>query len=123
RIDDPVSLHLSKGWSKATLEQEAAITVRHLLTMTSGLKDDLTFEAAAGTRWRYNSAAYSRLVKVVASAAKKTPNELTREWLTGRIGMSDSRWIERPVGNSEIAANPLGFATTARDLARFGLLI
>jgi CubicO group peptidase (beta-lactamase class C family) len=51
-----VTLHLGKGWSNASLEQEAAITLRHLLTMTSGLKDDLTFEASAGTRWRYNSA-------------------------------------------------------------------
>ena len=123
RIDDAVTLHLGKGWSNASLEQEAAITLRHLLTMTSGLKDDLTFEASAGTRWRYNSAAYSRTVKVVAAAAKMSPNELTHQWLTSRIGMKDSTWMERRGAGSELAANPLGFATTARDLARFGLLI
>jgi CubicO group peptidase (beta-lactamase class C family) len=123
RIDDPVTLHLGKGWSNASPEQEAAITLRHLLTMTSGLKDDLTFDAVAGTRWRYNSAAYSRTVRVVAAAAKMSPNELTRAWLTSRIGMNDSRWVERRGAGSDVAANPLGFATTARDLARFGLLI
>jgi CubicO group peptidase (beta-lactamase class C family) len=123
KLDDPVSRHLGKGWSKASPEQEAEITVRHLLTMTSGLKDDLTFEAAAGTRWRYNSAAYARSIAVVAAAAKKTPNELTREWLTGRIGMNDSRWVNRASASQEAAMNSLGFATTARDLARFGLLI
>jgi CubicO group peptidase (beta-lactamase class C family) len=123
KLDDPVSRHLGTGWSKATPEQEGAITVRHLVTMTSGLRDDLTFEAAAGTRWRYNTPAYARTVAVIAAAAKKSPNDLTREWLTGRIGMNDSRWVSRGLGNSEVAANALGFATTARDLARFGLLI
>jgi CubicO group peptidase (beta-lactamase class C family) len=123
KLDDPVSRHLGTGWSKATLDQEGVITVRHLVTMTSGLKDDLTFEAAPGTRWRYNTPAYARTVAVVAAAAKKSPNDLTREWLTDRIGMSDSRWVSRASINSEAAANALGFATTARDLARFGLLI
>jgi CubicO group peptidase (beta-lactamase class C family) len=123
RLEDPVQKHLGTGWSKATPEQEKAITVRHLLTMTSGLKDDLTFEAAAGTRWRYNSAAYAHTIRVIAAAAKKSPNDLTREWLTGRIGMNDSRWVERPGAGPEAVANALGFATSARDLARFGLLI
>jgi CubicO group peptidase (beta-lactamase class C family) len=123
KLDDPVARHLGKGWSKASVEQEAAITVRHLLTMTSGLKDDLTFEAAAGTRWRYNTVAYSRLVPVVAAVAKQPANEFTRAWLTARIGMADSRWVGRALAGSDAAANSLGFATSARDLARFGLLI
>lgn len=123
RLDEPVRQHLGAGWSKAAPDQEQAITVRHLLTMTSGLKDDLTFEAAAGTRWRYNSTAYAHTVKIVAAASKKTPNEFTREWLTGRIGMADSKWVERPAQGRESVVNALGFATTARDLARFGLLI
>lgn len=123
KLDNRVSKHLGIGWSKASTEQERAITVRHLLTMTSGLKDDLTFEAVAGARWRYNSAAYSSTIKVVAAAAKKSPNDLTREWLTGRIGMNDSSWADRPGTGRNAVPNALGFATTARDLARFGLLI
>lgn len=123
RLDDPVQKHLGTGWSKASPEQEQAITVRHLVTMTSGLAEDLTFEAPAGTRWRYNSAAYARTVQVLAAASKKTPNDLTREWLTGRIGMADSSWVERVGTGPEGRVNTLGFATTARDLARFGLLI
>ena len=123
KIDDPVAQHLGQGWTKASALEEAAITVRHLLTMTSGLKDDLTFEAAAGTRWRYNTAAYARLVRVLAAAAGQTANELTRAWLTGRIGMADSQWTSRGLGGGEPAVNTVGFATTARDLARFGVLI
>ncbi|MEW6303918.1 MAG: serine hydrolase domain-containing protein [Verrucomicrobiota bacterium] len=123
RLDDPVHKHLGQGWSKALLTQEEEITIRHLLTMTSGLTEDLTFEAPAGKRWRYNSAAYARTMDVVAAAAKKSANDLTREWLTGRIGMNDSAWAERPGLGAKGALNPRGFTTTARDLARFGLLI
>jgi len=39
KIDDPVSQYLGAGWSRATREQEQAITIRHLITMTSGLTD------------------------------------------------------------------------------------
>jgi CubicO group peptidase (beta-lactamase class C family) len=123
KLADPVAKHLGIGWSKASPEQERAITVRHLVTMTSGLKDDLTFEAPAGTRWRYNSAAYARTIQVLAAAAKQSPNDLTREWLTGRVGMDDSRWADRPGTGRNAVPNALGFTTTARDLARFGLLI
>jgi CubicO group peptidase (beta-lactamase class C family) len=34
RIDDRVSQHLSVGWSRATPQQENAITIRHLITVT-----------------------------------------------------------------------------------------
>jgi CubicO group peptidase (beta-lactamase class C family) len=123
QLADPVHKHLGPGWSKASPEQEQAITIRHLVTMTCGLLDDLTFEAPAGTRWRYNSAAYSRTVDLVAAAAKESPDALTRKWLTGRIGMNDSKWVGRPGAGDRNPVNPRGFATTARDLARFGLLI
>ena len=122
-LQDPVQKHLGAGWSKASPEQEKAITIRHLITMTSGLLDDMKYEAPAGTRWRYNTAAYSCALRVVAAAAKKEPNDLTCEWLTGRIGMTSSSWVKRAGLGAENPVNSVGFGTTARDLARFGLLI
>ena len=121
-IDDPVHQHLGVGWSKAKPQQEEAITIRHLITMTSGLNDRLEFVAAAGTKWKYNTNAYSHSLKVIASASGKSSDELTSEWLTTPAGMRDSRWVERP-RNAGVLAARSGFATTARDLARFGLLI
>ncbi len=123
RITDSVQKYLGSGWSKASPEQEAAITIRHLLTMTSGLDDDLKFEAPPGTRWYYNSTAYSRVLMCTAKGAKMDRDELTRQWLTGPLGMQNSRWEERPIPAGVEARNNVGFATTARDLARFGLLI
>lgn len=123
KISDPVHKLLGQGWSKATAEQEAAITIRHLLTMTSGLDEDLRFEAAPGTRWFYNSIAYARVLMCTAAAAKLDRNDLTKQWLTGPIGMSDSRWSQRRVPAGMDAKNGVGLTTTARDLARFGVLI
>jgi CubicO group peptidase (beta-lactamase class C family) len=37
--------------------------------------------------------------------------------------MTDSRWQPRPWSAGNDAANAIGYTTTARDLARFGLLI
>lgn len=117
-IDDPVAEHLGEGWSKAAPGQEARITLRHLLTMTSGLTDRLGYQNEPGERWRYNTPAYQRLMRVMAEASGKTENELTREWLTSKIGMSHTRWRQRPA-----MPGMIGLATTAWDLARFGLLM
>ena len=124
KLSDPVSQHLGEGWSEATPQQEEKITVRHLITMTSGLNDRLRYEAPAGSKWRYNTNAYSRSLTVVAKVADSTPNEVTRKWLTEPLGMEDSKWVERQLPRiASAAANKLGFATTGRDLARFGLFV
>ncbi|MGI9473333.1 MAG: serine hydrolase domain-containing protein, partial [Rubripirellula sp.] len=120
-IDDAVSKHLGQGWSKAEVSQESQITIRHLLSMTSGLSDRLEFTARPGTKWRYNTPAYSRARDCVVAAAKMELNDVTREWLTGPLGMKDSKWTPRPAFLRSI--NGYGFASTARDLARFGLMM
>ena len=117
--DDAVTDHAGR-WTEATEEQEGTVTIRHLMAMTTGLTPALEYDAPPGSKWLYNTPAYHHLLRIVAAAAGLDRNEVTREWLTGSIGMRDSRWEPRPWANSAIAT---GFATTARDLARFGLLI
>ena len=60
---------------------------------------------------------------VLEVATHRDIHALTREWLTAPTGMIDSRWAERTWLTASVDANRIGFATTARDLARFGLLI
>jgi CubicO group peptidase (beta-lactamase class C family) len=122
--DAPVSRYLGAGWSRASVEAEAAITVNHLLTMTSGLTEPgLEVEAPAGRRWFYNTAAYSQLIKVLTSVTGKEPNGFTAEWLTTRMAMKDTRWVLRQGVGAGAAVNAYGLATTARDLARVGILV
>ena len=122
-FDAPVARYLGKGWSKASKVREAKITVLHLLSMSSGLKDNLEYQAPAGSVWKYNTAAYSRLQDVLEKITGKDLNALTREWLTAPIGMSESRWVKRRPVDRGNPMNANGFATTSRDLARFGLLV
>lgn len=124
RIDDPVDKYLGAGWSHASPAQEKQITVKHLISMSTGLSDGLQYVDPPGTKWRYNTNAYCLCVTAIAAVSQMTPNELTKAWLTDRVGMKDSRWIERRLAKASIPeTNRLGFATTARDLARFGLLV
>jgi CubicO group peptidase (beta-lactamase class C family) len=119
----PVDRYLGAGWSKADRAAESGITVRHLMTMTSGLNDSLTYLQPAGRVWRYNTGAYSRMVGVIEKAVGTDIETFTHDVLTGPTGMTDSRWLPRPWSAGNDAANSIGLATTGRDLARFGLLI
>ena len=119
----PVDRYLGAGWSQADRSAESPITVRHLMTMTSGLNDGLNYLQSAGDVWRYNTGAYSRMIGVIEKAVGTDIQTFTRDVLTGPTGMTDSRWLPRPWSAGNDAANSIGFATTGRDLARFGLLI
>jgi len=124
KLTDPVHKYLGDGWSNATTEQERQITIRHLVSMSTGLTDRLRYSDPPGTKWRYNTNAYCLSVRAVSAAAGMTPNELTKAWLAEPLGMRDSRWVERRLARiSPPETNKFGFATSARDLARFGLLV
>lgn len=118
-----VSEYLGLGWSSAHGDQEGEVTIWNLMTMTSGLTPALTYEVAADTKWRYNTRAYAKMVPVLEEATGHDIQTLTRDWLTAPTGMNDSRWAPRPWVRNTTDANTQGFATTARDLARFGLLV
>lgn len=110
-LDDPVALHLGPGWTTAPADKEALITVRHLLTMTSGLNDNLGYVADAGTRWSYNTNAYHQLFGVIAAAAGMSRDDFAQARLHDPIGMQDAAW------------RPQRLNASTRDMARFGLLV
>lgn len=120
QIDDPVTQYVGGGWSKASSSQEAAITIRHLLSMNSGLATDFSFAAAPASAWLYNTPVYHVLMRVLEAATGMNRHSLTREWVTEPLGMAHTSWTDRPWASSDIA---VGLSTTARELARFGLMI
>ena len=122
-INHPVSNYIGNGWSRASLSQENEITVRHLLSMSSGLTKTLGFQAPAGSIWKYNTRAYSKMVPLLEAATGMSISRLTTDWLTRPTGMHESRWVSRQWIKNSYDANKIGFATSARDLAKFGLLI
>ena len=124
-INSKSSQYLGIGWTSEPVAKENLITVRHQLTMTSGLDDgvadvdnttpaSLIYKADAGTRWAYHNAAYTLLQKVVSNATSQTfPNYFDAKLKT-KIGM-DGQWV--PNGYENI------YWSTARSMARYGLLI
>jgi CubicO group peptidase (beta-lactamase class C family) len=119
RITDCVADHLGAGWSQAPPEAESRISIRHLLTMTSGLDDRLRYVADAGTRWYYNTPAYYRTKGVIEQATGMSMNDYTRAKLWNRIGMQDSLWFGDLFGSPPAQQH----RTSARDMARFGLMV
>ena len=122
KIDDPVHKYLGVRWSKATPQQESAIQLRHLISMTSGLNNKLEYDSPAGSKWAYNTTAYAKSFEAVLKVAGESRNEVTRQWLTEPLKMNDSKWVKRKSLRRD-SGSAYGFATTARDLARFGSLM
>ncbi len=120
-FDDTVSSHLAEGWSNATQQQEAAITLRHLMTHASGLNPNtLNYATTPGTLFDYNTNAYQKLRLVLEQVAGTDINELSREWLFNAIGIG-GQWVLRE-GQDPTGAALWGLELAARDMARFGLL-
>jgi CubicO group peptidase (beta-lactamase class C family) len=120
------------GW-KGT--PKADITIRHLLSMTSGLKvapagapkpgDDLFTDTAAlpqqhapGTYWVYNTPAYRMLVRIVEIAVHEPVQAYMERRLTGPLGMTRTRWQTSPAPGG--VNNYYWLEASTRDMARFG---
>lgn len=121
-IERPVSDYIGSRWSKATPLEEGKITVRNLLEMNSGLKEDLTFDAPAGTKFFYNTPAYAVLKPVLEKVANQKLYLLSQLWFTKVANMHSTGWEQRPTVFADVG-NPTGLVTTPRDLAIMGQIV
>ena len=110
KLDDKVSDYLGEGWSQSP-STEGDITIRHLLTMTSGLNEELKWISAPGETWRYCHAAFDKLHKVIEKATDISYGRNFEKLLFEPIGMHQHSWY-----GTDLHAS-------ARDIARYGLLI
>jgi N-acyl-D-amino-acid deacylase len=113
-------------------DDRSKITLRHLLTMTSGLKETLPFgrrdqtayaieqplEKPPGTFWAYNNGANQTLSQVVETASGKELSAFLQERLYQPLGMKSPRM---DMSNGKALAY-MGLNIHARDLAKFGWL-
>jgi len=125
QLDDPVSKYLEPGWTKASPTEEGAILLRHLITMTSGLHPTkLTRVAAPNTTWGYNTDAYQKTRLVLERASGQDLDSLARVWIWDPIGASTATNWKPRIGLVDAVGSPMwGLSCTARDMARFGLLV
>jgi len=123
-INEPSSTYLGVGWTSCTPGQEAAITIRNQLTMTTGLDDGvadldctdpacLQYLVDPGTRWSYHNAPYAKLDGVIEGAVGQSLNGYVYNTLGQTTGMLG---LYLPIGYNNV------FFSTPRSMARFGLL-
>lgn len=119
---DPVNHHLDPEWTKLSPWDEAKLTIEILLTMTTGMDDELGPLGEVGKSWRYNNTAYNYLKEILELHTGKSLNEVTRTWLLEPLGMNDTAWVDR---NQKLPnGRPFtGLVSTASDLARLGMLV
>jgi CubicO group peptidase (beta-lactamase class C family) len=119
-INSKVSDCIGSEWTSMPLEKENLISLRHLLTMTSGnddskqyiIKSNVTYVADAGTRWAYSNV-FQKLIDVVANSSNKTFEAYFNEKIKSKIGM-DGSWNFGKIYTI--------YRSTTRSMARFGLL-
>lgn len=123
-IEEPSSNYLGTGWTSCTPAQEQAITIRHQLTMTTGLDDGvpapfctapscLQYLAPPGTRWAYHNGPYTLLDGVLTAATGSTLNAYVFNKLTLTTGLQGAF--------AQLDDNNV-FFSKPRAFARFGLL-
>ncbi len=122
------------------------ITIRNLLTMTSGIKwneenysrpendvwimideaDDYfdyilskPMRYKPGTDWNYSSGDSMLLSRIIEKSTGKDPFEYGKEKIFDKIGIKNITWEKDGVGHTITA---WGIRTTARNFARFGYL-
>ncbi|MBU6324813.1 MAG: serine hydrolase [Bacteroidetes bacterium] len=125
KLNDTTSDYLGKGWTNCSIANERRITIRHQLTMTSGLDDQvpdpyctldtcLNCLATPGTRWAYHNGPYTLLDPVLEKATGVTMNQWCNTRLKAFTGITGSFF---PNGYNNV------YYSTARSMARFGLLL
>lgn len=119
-INDASSDYLGMGWTNMTAEQEAAITIRHQITMCTGFDynidnlncmspECLTYLSPPDENWYYHNAPYRLVQDVLANASGQTINAHTYTQLGLTTGIS-GLWVDQV------------FFSKPRSMARFGLL-
>jgi len=125
-IEDPTSKYLGNGWTAIPKEQEDNIKIKHQLTMTTGINDEvadldctkdtcLQYLAEPGLRWSYHNAPYTLLEEVITKSTGQTLNTYTQSTIKNRIGMS-GLWVKAGPYNNV-------YVSTPRAMARFGHLM
>lgn len=124
-IEDKTSDYLGTGWTACPPDKEDLITVRHQLSMASGLDDGvpdnyctldtcLVYKSDAGTRWAYHNAPYTLLDGVIEEASGQNFNQFFNQRITQKTGIT-GLWLKIDYNNI--------LWSKARSMARFGLLM
>ncbi|MEJ1223959.1 serine hydrolase domain-containing protein [Sediminicola sp. 1XM1-17] len=123
-LEDSSSKYMGLEWSLLTPEQEQKISIKHHLTMTTGLdfkvtnsfctdQECLLYKNEPNTFWYYHNAPYTLLDEIISGAVQQEFKTYFNSKIRDKIGMQGT-WIKTGYLNL--------FFSNARSMARFGLL-
>jgi CubicO group peptidase (beta-lactamase class C family) len=112
-LDTPIDDLLGTAWTPHG--QTVGITVRHLLSMTSGLDDRYAVIAEPGTEWHY-SGAFAALFDVLTTITGRDLGDLADDWLFTPAGAATAEFYERRT--TQFA--PIGLLARVNDLTAIG---
>jgi len=125
----------------------SSLTIKHLLTMSSGLKwnEDVPYDNSEnseikmirsanqveyvlsqpldhppGQEWKYNGGTTQLLAAIIQKTTGKNIHEFAKEYLFQPLGIDRTEWIRYPGTDLPAAASALRLRS--RDLLKFGLL-
>jgi len=138
-LDDPLHLYLPEYFDDDTLKQD--ITIRHLLTMETGLDHDndihthemvycngssLEYELSRpmvftpGTDWYYGDGNPQLISGIIQRVTGKTMDELAMEQLFKPLGIHEYYWERHSDG---LSLGGMGLWLIPRDMAKIGQLM
>lgn len=142
-IDDPIK----KYFPEIKDSLKAAVTIRQLLTMTSGFKwneigrygnffnpetqMDLRFDpvkyilnrkliSKPGSQWNYNGGNTQLLAAIIQRRTGLSIDQFAERFLFLPLGINKNEWIRLKLGKTPAAAS--GLRLTSRDMLKIGLL-
>ncbi len=119
---DHINHLIEPEWTQLSPWDEAKLSVETLLSMTTGMDDDLNLQGEINQTWRYNNVAYNYLKLALTEQAGLSLQQLSNDWLFAPLGMTQTTWVDRdqllPNGEPVTALQ-----STAGDLLQLGKLI
>jgi CubicO group peptidase (beta-lactamase class C family) len=133
RIDQRLRALFPKDVQHARDKRVRKITLRHLLTMTSGYRDvaairsddwvrtqvDRPLAEDPGTSWGYDNGSYHLLSAALTKRTGTTANAYAQRVLFGPLGIAPTMWATDGQGHS---LGNTGLRLSSRDLLRLGEL-
>ena len=138
-LDDPVATYLSQA---SDHPDKADLTLRHLLTLQTGLDCDLSItegqmqtspdwvgflldvpmEGPPGRDWYYCSPAVHLLSAVLQAATGMSTREFANQYLFGPLGIDPASASDWPDDPQEVTRGDIGLWLTPHELAKVGTL-
>jgi CubicO group peptidase (beta-lactamase class C family) len=145
-VDQPI-FDFFEDYNRYKNEGREVLTIKHLLTMTSGLKwnEDIPYDnpenseiqmtmsgdgigyvlsreltSQPGTVWLYNGGTTELLAEIIKRVSGKNIHEFAKEFLFLPMDITKSEWTISPATNSPAAAS--GLRLSSRAMLKFGIL-